>query len=309
MQYNKTLIQDYLAHITSHNLEIIGSLNRSWEDINFNLNEPDIIKTYLMAKGVGIDYLNQNISKKLSNGRYEFKFASVFIHQKPRITRTEKCSLEGLPQNKKYKTKECELGDMLTIFCLLDNEKLPIYTSSFISQVKKEVKIDNPNQQCLYDSDETFLISASLEKERSVGNIRKFPNYSEGRNGALNYLILGNDNFDRPFFIPLPFDSILSKRFSSELYALMTFLIGKPFNLQNSQSIEWDGLMLDLIRIGVKAKVSNNTKFRGTALEELVSQFNDFKDFHEYSYEIDKENDDEGLPIMLIIVKDKEAKL
>lgn len=309
MQYNKTLIQDYLAHITSHNLEIIGSFNRSWEDINFNLNEPDIIKTYLMAKGVGIDYLNQNISKKLSNERYEFKFASVFIHQKPRITRIEDCNIFEKDKILNVSPGSCELGDMLTIFCLLDKEKLPLYTSSFISQVKKEVKIVNPNQQCLYDSDEYFKIPDSLEKERSVGYKRKLPNYSEGRSAALNYLILGNDNFDRPFFVPLPFDSILVNIFSSELYALMTFLTGKPFNLQNSQSIEWDGLMLDLVRIGVKAKVSNNTKFRGTALEELVSQFNDFKDYHEYTYENDKENNDEGLPIMLIIVKDKEAKL
>ena len=43
MEYNKTLIQEYLAHITSHNLEIIGSFNRSWEDINFNLKEPEIM--------------------------------------------------------------------------------------------------------------------------------------------------------------------------------------------------------------------------------------------------------------------------
>lgn len=80
---------------------------QSWNGINLAATEPDIIKNYLLSPDVGVDYLNRNIAANIhSNTQYTKKFASVYTHQKPRITRTVN-SIANCTGD----TRQCELED------------------------------------------------------------------------------------------------------------------------------------------------------------------------------------------------------
>ncbi len=105
---NRMLISrflDFQKICTEKAADIIRLSDASWDNIDFSQNEPEIIRQYLINRNVGIDFLNQNLAPTLSLRGFRVKFASVFIHQKPRITR-----LSG---------DQCEIGDMLVIFSFL----------------------------------------------------------------------------------------------------------------------------------------------------------------------------------------------
>jgi len=106
------MIRNYINMISNYSNLILQEGANSWNDIDFSKKEPDIIKDYLLSPQKGIDYLNHNISKKItSETSYELKFASIYSHQKPRITRTT------LSKNKcNGDTDSCELGDLMTVF-------------------------------------------------------------------------------------------------------------------------------------------------------------------------------------------------
>src|SRR5690554_5323779 len=112
------MTREYIEMISTYSDLIISESGRSWNDVDFTKTEPHIIKDYLLTAGKGVDYLNQHISKKITEEtQYEMKFASVFCHKKPTISRTNtsinKC--QG-------STAGCELGDLMTIFLLLDRD-------------------------------------------------------------------------------------------------------------------------------------------------------------------------------------------
>lgn len=272
--------------ITSHSLA-------SWKNIDFNQTEPHIIKKFLLEKGVGIDYLNRNLAPVLSHGSYEVKFASVFIHQKPRITR----HITSI-KNCNGDTTSCELGDLLVIFCLLDKNKIPLYKSAIISQAKKERILTSQSQQCLYDSDITFLMPARIYSTSIINTPeRDLPHYSQERTKALSYLIL--DKY--PTLRQVPWNSNLEYSWGYFLNRILAGDLGLSFETANASNPGWNCILHDLLNIG-KGIIPSRIG-RGNALTDIVNIFNNFTEYDKYSIEIE---DEQGMPIFFIIVRNTE---
>ena len=270
----------------------------SWMPINFTKSEPEIIEEYLLSNGKGVDYLNQNISKVISSQtQYELKFASVYCHQKPRVTRTQrskdKCNGD---------TPSCELGDLMTIFILLDRNKSVIHSTAKIMQAKKKDFLDSESQKCLYESDLEFEMPKNIvAKSTNNSSLRKLPNYHESRNMGLSYLILNDKD---PYNKEIPRMSNLNYSWGAFIQLMMEFKTGLAFKLpQNSNEIGWDCIINDLLNIGTR-KVYSSIK-RGSGLEYFLNAFNNFSYFPEYKLEF-KES---GIPMLVIICKDTEREI
>ncbi len=134
---------EFRETISNNSLYIIHEVQKSWEVINFHHREPDVVYNYLRY---GVKYLNEKVAAKLSVSGFIIKFAGVFVHQKPIVTPVESSSYN----------KNCELGDLLTVFIMLDRNKNVLHQRAFISQVKKENKLDNKCQQFLYERSSGF---------------------------------------------------------------------------------------------------------------------------------------------------------
>ncbi|SFM88445.1 hypothetical protein [Thermodesulforhabdus norvegica] len=124
--------KNFQAICLQHKEDILNAAIHSWTGIDLSKEEQEIIRQYLLQRNVGIDFLNQKLAPILSKNGFIVKFASIYVHQKPQVTR-----LSNVRFNK------CELGDLLVIFILFDISKKPIINSAFIAQAKKHFKIDN----------------------------------------------------------------------------------------------------------------------------------------------------------------------
>ncbi|MBT1706519.1 hypothetical protein [Chryseosolibacter indicus] len=286
----------FVKSVSSFSRDIGNHSLASWNGINFNSTEPEIIKKYLLGKGVGVDYLNRNLAPILSHASYEVKFASVFIHQKPRITRhissTNLCAGD---------TPSCELGDLLVVFCLLDKNKIPMFRSAVISQAKKERSMTSQSQQCLYDSDVVISLPARIYSSSPIKMPdRNLPDYSQGRTKALHYLIL-----DRmPTLRQVPWNSNLEYSWAHFLRRILLGDLGLPFQNMTPLIPDWNCIIHDLLNIG-NGIIPSSIK-RGNALVDIVNIFNDFNEYDNYSLEIENE---QGLPTLFIIVRDREYEI
>lgn len=284
----------FVKSVSNFSQDIINHSIDSWNGIDFNLTEPQIIKSFLLDKGVGVDYLNRHLSPILRHSSYEVKFASVFIHQKPIITR-HISSINLCTGN----TPGCELGDLLVVFCLVDKNKTPLFRSAVISQAKKDRILTSQSQQCLYDSDITFSMPARVYNNSIINTPeRNLPDYSQGRTKALHYLIL--DRF--PNLRQVPWNSNLEYSWTHFLNRILVGDLGLPFeNPPTPPNADWNCIIYDLLNIGqgiIPSRIQ-----RGNALADIVNLFNDFNEYDKYSIEIE---DEQGLPTLFIIVRDTE---
>lgn len=287
-QYDKFVnsISAFSTEITLHSIQ-------SWNGIDLQKTEPQIIKSYLLDKGVGVDYLNRNLSPILSHSSYHVKFASVFIHQKPRITR-DATSINLCTGD----TPACELGDLMVVFCLLDKNKAPIFKSSVISQAKKDRILTSQSQQCLYDSDISFSMPARVYSNSIINSPQRIlPDYAQGRSKALHYLILDT----HPTLRQVPWNSNLEYSWAHFLNRIIIGDLGLPFDSATSATPDWNCIIHDLLNIGNGVIPSGIS--RGNALSELVNVFNSFEEYDKYSIEIE---DQQGVSILFIIVRDTE---
>lgn len=292
------IISDYIKLISKYSSLIISEANNSWKGIDFTKTEPQIIKDYLLSAGKGVDYLNHKISSVIhTQTRYEVKFASVHCHQKSRIVRTNNSIT-----NCTGSTSSCELGDLMTIFILLDKNKKIVHSTAKIMQAKKKDVLDSESQKCLYESDLDFEMPQNIVIESTnPDKLRILPNFNSNRNNALSYLIL-NNGF--PLNKEIPSSSNLSYSWSLHLNLMMEFKTGLSFVPPiNEVENGWNCIINDLINIGA-GKIKCNTK-RGSGLEHFINAFNYFFFFPEYKLE----NENTGIPKVIIFCKDTELGL
>ncbi len=82
---------------------------------------------------------------------------------------------------------------------------------------------------------------------------------------------------------------------------------GLRFSKRPYHSQKWSAIIWDLITVTGIALTRGQTRGRGiNYLMTIINQFNAFDKFHNYSRILD--GHDGGLPIMLIMVQDKESK-
>jgi hypothetical protein len=291
------MIQEYVNKISDYSHLIITEVRNSWNGIDFNKKEPDIIKDYLLASGKGVDYLNNSISKKItSETKYEVKFASVYCHQKPRVTRTQN-SINRC----KGDTKSCELGDLMTVFIFLDKNKKVVCSTAKIMQAKKNDKLNSLSQKCLYESDLEFEMPKNilLSSTNSFAK-RTLPNYYEYRNHALSYLILRKGS---QTIREIPSACNLIHNWECDINMMMEFKTGLKFSLPKIKNdYGWDCIVHDLLNVGT-GKVPSSTK-RGYGLNFFLDEFNYFYHYHEYKIE----NEMPSIPTIMIFCKDTERE-
>jgi len=107
---------EFTKNVFRHKDAITQAFRSSWEGINFRQKEDHIVHDYIISESSGIHYLNETISPLLSCNDFIVKFAGVFVHQKPMVGRQ---NLSCAPKKK----KNCELGDLLTLFLYIDSSK------------------------------------------------------------------------------------------------------------------------------------------------------------------------------------------
>lgn len=291
-------LDKFVHHISSFSPQIHTHATQSWNGISMTQNEPEIVKEYLLKPGVGVDYLNNNLAPVLSGTTYEVKFASVFIHQKPTVTRTAASQTAHPSVNKR-----CELGDMLVVFCLIDVRKNPLYASAVILQAKKKDHMPAGAQQYLYDHDFDFNMPANLYN-RSVfrSPLRLLPDYPNDRTKALHYLILDTSPFTRT----IPWTTSIKHGWDDFLLRVLIGSLGRRFGpIGPPTAPNWGCIIHDLINVG--SSLLPNGARRGTSLRGIINLFNDFTDYHEYAKVVDGE-ENQGLPTLYIIVRDKEEQ-
>jgi len=261
-------------------------------------DEPEIIKQYLLRTGVGVDYLNNHLAPVLSGSTYEVKFASVFIHQKPTVTRTATSQSAHPSANKR-----CELGDMLVVFCLIDVHKNPLYTSAVILQAKKKDHMPAGAQQFLYEHDLDFNMPANLYRKSAIRSaLRLLPDYPHDRTKALHYLILDGSPFTRT----IPWATSIQHGWDDFLFRVLIGSLGRRFASVTKPTIpNWTCIIRDLIDVG-KVLLPSRAP-RGSNLLGVINLFNDFTDCHEYSQVIEGQ-EYQGLPTLYVIVRDKEEQ-
>jgi hypothetical protein len=295
-QMKNTLISNYIKIISQYSCLIIKEANNSWNDIDFLKKEPQIIRDYLLSDGKGVDYLNQKISKVISNNtRYEIKFASVYCHQKPIVQRTQNSI-----SNCKGNTHGCELGDLMMVFVLLDKNKNIVHSTAKIMQAKKKDILDSESQKCLYESDLEFEMPQNVvDKSTNLNKIRILPNFNNRRNDGLSYLIL-NDGL--PQNKEIPSASNLSYSWSHHLDLMMEFKTGLPF-VKPNDSIDngWNCIINDLLNVG-SGKVKSSTLRSGFGLNYFMDAFNYYYYFSEFALD----NKNTGIPKIIIFCKDTE---
>ena len=220
------------------------------------------------------------------------KFAGVFIHQKPRITRiNSNCFVKN--------DIRCELGDLLTVLLFVDKNKNLIFQYAFISQAKKENKMDNKCQYCLYEKDKIFEFPKNMRDEVLTLE-RILPSFYR-RHRGLNYLIL--DKY--PYVKYIPFEANIKVNWGFIIYQLLLGLNGLYFTgyLPKIEYIGWSRIIWDLIYFTGKAKYKNVS--RGNVINLFLNEFNDFNNYDKNFISIEGEENG-GIPILFIIVQDKE---
>lgn len=280
-----------------HKGTILKSFSKSWNNINISQSEPYIIHDYIISKASGIKYLNKTIPPVFRNYGFIVKFAGVFIHQKPIIQRKNTACAP--------RRRNCELGDLLTLFLFVDSSKNILLKKAFISQAKKNQKnIHLKNcQTCLYEKEQEFTY---YRFKTLNGAIRRLPTYPK-RYFSLNYLILStNKNIIDPFIIPPSFFEFTCK--FKWNFVLFNTLIGcYGLNFGNNSGNGWSKIIWDLINV-TGSSLFGKRGHRANYLNELLNYFNDFDNYEKTFLETEDEYS-EGIPMLLIIIQDKEIKL
>lgn len=272
--------------------------SKSWLGINFAKDEPEIVKQYLLNPAIGVDYLNQNIAKKITEEtNFELKFASIFCHGKPIITRTADSigSCTG-------SSPGCELGDLMTVYILLDKDKKTVFSTANIMQAKKTDVLNSESQRCLYESDITFEMPNAVARfSSSLSSLRMLPDYDHLRDRALSYLILNNGH---PVAKDIPSASNLNYGWDCFIQLFLELKMGLKFTTpRNKLDNGWNCIVNDLLNVG-SGKAPSRT-VRGIGLEHLKNLFNYYYYYPEYKAEHDRP----GVPILLIICKDNERSI
>lgn len=277
----------------SKSREILHHTNKSWSGIDLSKTEPEIVHEYLSSPTRGVNYLNQQIAAPLSTAGYEVKFASVFVHQKPRINRCSSC-----PPSE----KSCELGDLLVIFSFLNASKTPLLNRAFLIQAKKDFKLDNKCQKAIYDEEVDFdfpnnLVSSSQCCKTSQR--RYLPEQTNKRWQALKYLVFSDPG--QATFIFTPWDNNISADWSIPILGLLTGFDGLRFSNRPYKGQGWSAIIWDLVT--VTAKAITKGKKRGNYVKNLADEFNDFGNYHQYFRDSDE---GPGIPTLLVFIRDRE---
>lgn len=289
-------VSDLIETFAQHKKIIISAVMDSWRKCDFTLSEPKLVKSYVMDKNVGVDYLNKYLANSINGAqsRFVLKFGGVYAHQRPYVARNSSNAAIHVGTNP---TETCELADLLCITVFVDNKKNVISSQASFFQAKKDDVIDNQTQRWFYDFDDKFDYVASSFWEKTAASTagRRMPKWNEHRASAFQYLIFKNDTATARLS---PWNVDHKHIFGFFIYRLMTFSAGKSYDFAESASGGWSSIVNDVLRMGT-AKMSGKAR-NSPDLDELVDHFNHFLDHDVYFLE----RNDPGVPIVIAIIQD-----
>lgn len=291
------LFDQFVRHYSeiSKNNQFRMKFEESWHGIDRD-DEVRAIKDYLMKAGVGVSYLNSKVAPYLYKWPFTVKFASVFCHQKPRVSRTI------LNQNINPSIKnQCELGDLFVLFILLKNGIDLQYASGALFQAKRQNKMDNDTQRFLYDYDMDFEVPKFLEKRPgSPGISRRIPSYSEGRANAFRYLILNpRRKLDKVFARRTPWTNGYCFCWSTFMDGLLSGADGIQIYPGSSEPSSWDIIAEDLMHMVVKIPSNKPPRGNDVATQVATQFFNNFS--HLKNFRIEGGDETLGIPTLMVI--------
>ncbi|WP_129111394.1 MULTISPECIES: hypothetical protein [Burkholderia] len=293
-----TVLSDLIERIASQKKVITAGADQSWLKCDLSKSEPEIVKSFILGVDRGVHYLNEHVAKQFNKSQPEFvlKFAGVFSHQRPYVSRLSANYSAKAGSNS---TEQCELSDMAFLAVLVDHAKTVLGARATFFQAKKESKIDNQTQRWLYDYDDKFDYKSTTfwEKTETGKPGRALPAWDEERSSAFQYLILPPGR-PEPTARLSPWNVDHSHSFGFFLYRLLTFSGGKNYVSGEAANGAWSSIVNDMLRMGKGAMKGAN---RGSPdLDTIVEYFNDFQDHEIYSYD----GSPVGIPFVLAIMQD-----
>ncbi|WP_406226772.1 hypothetical protein ACI7YU_15145 [Pseudomonas siliginis] len=294
---------ELIDELSGYKKKIIADAGKAWESCDFTVSEPNLVRSFAMDQGKGVDYLNSTLASNfnLAQNRYVLKFAAAFTHQRPYVRR--KSSNVQLRKGTNP-TEQCELADLGFISVFVDCNKTVIASRSTFFQAKKEECIDNLTQQWLYDFDDGFEYrhSSFWELTNCVSPIRDFPDWSEGRSTAFQYLLLLDSKKVRVRLSPWKVDH--THDFGFFFYRLLTLGAGVSYLPADSKAGGFSSIVNDVLRM---ASGHMAGKGRGSIdLDKVVDFFNDFREHEKYFADSPS---GEGFPMFIAIMQDTDRRL
>lgn len=287
------MLKEFIHTVKKYSDLIKAESINSWSQINKAQKEPDIIFDYLTEPNKGVDYLNSKIASKITaNTNYEMKFASIYCHQKPRVERTDDNIQKCVGNNK---TERCELGDLIIHFLFLDKDKKVQFSNAVILQAKVGNKPDNQTQQCLYENDDSLIFPKYFGTENEFCEL---PKYDHCRTKALAYLFIQEEISVGQ----IPFENGLVFPWAFLFQRILTNDFGKEYSYSDSKfSNDWDKLISKVIFNLSDSKLLKGKK-RVSGLDYFLNKFNYYYYYPEYKLTMNNE----GIPTIMIIVRNKE---
>jgi hypothetical protein len=288
-------ISDFQSFVNSQVAKIRKEAGEAWKLINLSQCETKIIYSFLSSTQGGTGYLNRHLAPILGTDGRTVKFASIFLHQKPKVKGL------GQPGDEKEIGGECELGDLQILFLYLAADKSVCQCRSIIFQAKKKPNsgkyvIDTTDQRRLYDECSGFEYRSVLTGEK-----RCLPQESIDRERALQYLFVG----ERPIRARLiPAD--VNKGAFVDFGELIVRVLNDSTGLNVTQPATgngWSRIVWDQIEHVAETAFAKKGA-RNNGIDAIVNRFNSFEDRSEFFH--DAEGEPGGIPMLLIIVSDGE---
>jgi hypothetical protein len=293
----KQRISDFQEHINRNQDRIRDLGTKAWENTS-DEDEVEIVRQYLRQKDCGTVFLNENLAKPiLSTSGWTVKFASIFLHQKPKVIGWKKSQVLHQPE------KACELGDLQTIFVYVDANRVVQKIRSVIFQAKlKPTKgdyvIEDQFQRRLYDDCDGFRYQSIAN-----GASRDLPRGSN-RDRALQYLFVAEKPV-RTRTIPSNEPGGAMMRFGEHLVRFLNDSTGLEILPEDKTGTGWNRIFDDIVEEVAREVTSYNMR-RNEGLDALLGLFNNFADSDAYYLEVGPESDP-GFGIQFVIVSDDET--
>lgn len=299
---------DLICTISLHKQTIVKQGMLAWDACDYDEAEPDIVRSFVTERGKGVDYLNEHVARPFnaSQSRFVLKFAGVFSHQKPYVTRRA----ANVAANPGGSSDSCELSDLVFLAVCVDDAKSLLAARASFLQAKKTNKIDNLTQRWLYDYDAEFDYKSHAFWKGTAPKAmdRMLPALDEERSSALQYLLIPPAK-KKVTVRQSPWAVDHSHDFSFFLYRLLTFSAGKKYEAEEASDKGWSSIIDDMLRmaagqIAKTSKMKAKDARRGSAdLAAVLDHFNNFRGHGTYC--VKGENADvPGVPMVIAIMQD-----
>jgi hypothetical protein len=288
-------ISDFQKLVNQHQDKIRRAGNDAWAGIRKG-SEVDRVHDFLSSKTAGNSLLNREVASLFKGSGWVVKFAGIFLHQKPYVRGYLRDGKIPLPKN-------CELGDLQTLFVYVRADKTEMKVRSVIFQAKlKPAKgnfdVSHEIQRQLYDCSPQFEYQTVLKGKRRLPT-------GLNRERALQYLFV-NESPVSVKTIPAAKGQGAFAEYGEHLLRFLNDSTGLNVDTVNRRD-QWSRIVNDMIS-EFKTAVPGERYKRQSGLKGILNPFNSFESQDVVFLQTPEaaENKGEGFGLQLVIVWDGE---